>query len=103
MFKVIPGKSASSGLLCRYTLQKKIERILYEHPMIAEVAVCHNQENILTAFIVPRDERLSPSELQKFLTERLAPEELPQIYHFVAEIPKSPSGKCPQAIEVLIL
>ncbi|MEW6276731.1 MAG: hypothetical protein AB1523_02105 [Bacillota bacterium] len=100
MLKVIPGKFArSDSSMSKYALLKKIEAVLYEHPLVAEAAVRYNQENVLIAFIVPLAEKFNPSEIEKFLSGYLTAEELPQVYRFVAEVPKSLSGKCPQIAE----
>jgi acyl-coenzyme A synthetase/AMP-(fatty) acid ligase len=101
MLKVIPGKFVCSGKISNFALLKKIEAVFYRHPLVAEVAVRFTREHILIAFVVPRDKRLSVSELKKFLGDYLAPAELPEIYRFVAEIPKSLSGKCPKTIDRL--
>lgn len=98
MLRVIPGKGARSDPDSKYLLLKKIEAVLYEHPLVSEAAVRFTSENVLTAFIVPRSEKLADAELNEFLSGRLAPDERPQVYHFVAEVPKSLSGKCPQFI-----
>ena len=73
----------------------EIEHCLVEHPDVVQCAVVGAQANGLTfprAYVVTRgpvDERA----LQDFVRERLSPHKYPREVRFVADLPKTPSGK----------
>lgn len=76
----------------------EVEGALADHPGVGEVAVVagphpHWQETPV-AFVVPRPgARPGAQELTAFLRERLAHFKIPTRYEFVAELPRTASGK----------
>lgn len=72
----------------------EIENCLLAHPAVTECAVVGYQEDGLTkprAFVVASD--ISAAELQDFVKSRLSPHKYPRDVRFVAELPRTPSGK----------
>ena len=69
-----------------------IEKTLREHPNVLEVAVVGVPDPVLgqeiKAFIVPRGE-VSADELRTFASERLARFQVPRLYEFREELPKT--------------
>ena len=77
---------------------RTIEEALYEHPAIAEAAVCGIPDDYrgetVKAYIVRREgASLTESELLAFLKDRLSKIEMPKIVEFRGELPKSAVGK----------
>jgi benzoate-CoA ligase family protein len=73
----------------------EIEHCLVSHPEVIECAVVGTQQNGLTvprAYVVARAP-LEERALQDFVRERLSPHKYPREVLFVAELPKTPSGK----------
>jgi benzoate-CoA ligase family protein len=73
----------------------EIENCLLAHPAVVECAVVGYQEDGLTrprAFVVSSAE-VTASDLQDFVRSRLAPHKYPRDVRFVAELPKTASGK----------
>lgn len=78
----------------------EIERVLQEHPEVAEVAVVgmpskDNHQVIITAFVVPKGHNTSARDLENYLKEsdKIARYKHPQRYYFVPELPKTATGK----------
>ncbi len=78
-----------------------VENTLLEHPAVTESAVVGKPDakrgTIVKAFVVIRND-LDPSdalidELQQFVRKRLSTHSFPREIEFVAELPKTPSGK----------
>ncbi len=78
-----------------------VESALIEHPAVVEAAVIGKPDpertEIVKAFVVPAasakpDEGLA-EELQEFVKRRLSAHAYPREIEFVAELPKTPSGK----------
>ncbi len=92
----IPDEATGSGQF----LIRKVEDAIYRHPGVAEVAAVFlpglDGKFILATFIVPSDSGLTPQLIKHFVENsgHLSADELPHRYHFVPEIPKTPSGKC---------
>ena len=77
---------------------KEVEDRIMEHPDVAEAAVIGvpNEDwgETVHAVVVPdKDADLTEEDLSGFLTERLAKFKRPHKYHFVRELPHTPSGK----------
>lgn len=77
---------------------REIEEVLFEHPMVKEVAVTgipHRYGGeIAKAFIVLKPgETVSKKEILQFARERLAKHKIPRAIEFRAELPKSQTGK----------
>jgi acyl-CoA synthetase (AMP-forming)/AMP-acid ligase II len=74
----------------------ELEAILLTHPAVADAAVipCADDEagEIPKAFVVLKNEATG-DELMEFISERVAPHKKIRRIEFVAQIPKSPSGK----------
>ena len=75
----------------------EVENCLLRHPAVAEVAVVGYEEDGLTlpaAFVVLRDgHEAEAGELQDFVRSELSPHKYPRDVCFVAELPKTASGK----------
>ena len=77
---------------------KEVEDRIMEHPGIAESAVIGSSHpdwgETVEAVIVPgKDQEPTEEELKAFLSERLAKYKIPRKFHFVSELPHTPSGK----------
>jgi benzoate-CoA ligase len=75
-----------------------VESTLVQHPAILEAAVIGKEDTDgLTktkAFIVLKaGQRLTQEEVKAFVKERLAPYKYPRFVEFVAELPKTATGK----------
>jgi len=79
----------------------EIEAVLLEHPAIADCAIISRPDEeageIPCAFLVLRDGRQSSPALERdlagYVAERLTGYKQPRQFHFVASIPRNPSGK----------
>lgn len=77
---------------------KEVEDRIMEHPGIAETAVigCPHPDwgETVQAVVVPaRDQPPTEADLKGFLAERLAKYKIPRKFHFVPELPHTPTGK----------
>jgi long-chain acyl-CoA synthetase len=77
---------------------RMVEEALYQHPAIAEAAVCGVPDDYrgetVKAFIVCRDgETVSEDELKLFLKDRVSKIEMPKRIEFRTTLPKSGVGK----------
>jgi malonyl-CoA/methylmalonyl-CoA synthetase len=76
---------------------REVEDVLLEHPAVAEVAVVGAPSDewgeVVTAFVVPADDRPSGDELMAFAAERLAPFKRPRAVHFTDALPRNALGK----------
>ncbi len=74
----------------------RVEAALLAHPGVAEVAVTGREDRqwgqVVTAFVVAADDPGS-EELIAHAKSRLAPHEVPKRIEFVAELPRTGSGK----------
>jgi benzoate-CoA ligase family protein len=73
----------------------EIENCLMAHPAVVECAVVGYQDDGLTrprAFVVASS-AVTTTDLQDFVRSRLAPHKYPRDVRFVAELPKTASGK----------
>jgi fatty-acyl-CoA synthase len=76
----------------------EVEGVLIQHPAVQEVAVVgmpHEKwGEAPNAFLVLRaGKTTTPEELRAFVRERLAHFKCPQAFHFIAELPKTATGK----------
>ena len=76
----------------------EVERVLYEHPAVLEAAViglAHPRwGEVPRAFVVLRPgAQAGAEELREFCRERLAVFKVPARFEFLAELPRTPSGK----------
>ena len=77
---------------------KEVEDRIMEHPGIAEAAVIgasHQDwgETVHAVIVTAKDANLTEEALTGFLSERLAKYKIPRKFHFVTELPHTPSGK----------
>jgi long-chain acyl-CoA synthetase len=77
---------------------REVEDVLYRHPAVKECAVIGAPDpvkgEVVKAFIAVRpDVGLTAEEVEAFCRERMAAYKVPRLVEFVAEIPKSPTGK----------
>ena len=85
----------------QYVSPIEVESALIAHPAVLESAVVgQNDEHGLTktvAYVVLRDDRGTSAtlenELKEFVKGRLAPHKYPREIHFVADLPKTATGK----------
>lgn len=75
----------------------EIERVVSEHPGVAEVAVLGRESPLgseeIVAYIVLRDDDVTLGEITEWLGTRIAPYKLPDRLHIVESLPRSPVGK----------
>src|SRR5919197_665991 len=76
----------------------EVEEVLAQHPDVADVTVIGVPDarwgEAVKALVVPRDgHRPAPEALIAFARERLAGYKLPRSVDFVAELPRTPTGK----------
>ncbi|MFC2947386.1 class I adenylate-forming enzyme family protein [Virgibacillus sediminis] len=76
----------------------EIERVLYQHPEVEEVAVLVLPDaelgEVTHAFVVPyEDSQLTEQQLIDYAAERLDPPACPKQFTFMEELPKTASGK----------
>jgi long-chain acyl-CoA synthetase len=77
---------------------RMVEEAIYQHPAIAEVAVCgvpdRHRGEVVKAFVkLAEGHTLTGAELRAFLKDKLAPFQLPRKVEFRQEIPKTLVGK----------
>ncbi len=77
---------------------REIEEILYTHPAVREVTVAGipdpRRGETVKAYIILKDgQQTTPSELENFCRQQLAPYKVPRFFEFRAELPKSQVGK----------
>lgn len=77
---------------------QKVESTLLDHPAVAELAVVglpHERwGEAVTAFVVPADDAdADPAAIEAYARDRLAGFEAPKSVEFVAELPKTSTGK----------
>jgi acyl-coenzyme A synthetase/AMP-(fatty) acid ligase len=78
-----------------------IEAVLGEHPGVLEAAVVGraDADGLIKpeAWIVPNQKRVDPARIEREIVQhckaKLAPHQYPRWFHFVAELPKTPTGK----------
>jgi acetyl-CoA synthetase len=78
-----------------------VESVIIEHPSVAEVAVIGKPDpertEIVKAFVVLRQDHQATvalaKELQQHVRSRLSLHAYPREIEFLAELPKTPSGK----------
>jgi len=76
----------------------EVEKVIYEHPDVAEVAVIGVPDDQwgerVTAIVVPRPgSSLTPDELREWTRERIAHFKAPRVIEFIDELPRNATGK----------
>jgi acyl-CoA synthetase (AMP-forming)/AMP-acid ligase II len=76
----------------------EVEKEISDHPAVADVAVvgvAHPQwgDAVHACVLTRPGMRVTPRELMVFLRGRLADYKIPVEYHFMADLPRNPSGK----------
>jgi long-chain acyl-CoA synthetase len=76
----------------------EVENVLLGHPQVLDTAVVGQLDDaehgtVLTAYVIARGEAPTASELRRYCLERLAQFKVPQRFHFVAELPRTGTGK----------
>lgn len=76
----------------------EVEKVIYEHPDVAEVAVIGVPDQQwgerVTAIVVPKPgTSLTPDELREWTRERIAHFKAPRVVEFVDELPRNATGK----------
>jgi acyl-CoA synthetase (AMP-forming)/AMP-acid ligase II len=77
---------------------EEVDQVLTQHPAVAAAAVfavpdARLGEEIVAAVVLASSETVSPRELRRWLLDRLAPAKVPRRIWFVAELPRTPTGK----------
>ena len=76
---------------------REVEEVLLAHPDVAEVAVVGTPSDewgeVVTAFVVPADDRHGEEPLLAFAAEQLAPFKRPRQVRFVDTLPRNALGK----------
>ncbi len=77
---------------------KEVEDRIMEHPDVAEAAVigaAHPDwgETVHAVLVPAKDKELTEETMTHFLSQRLAKFKIPKKFHFVQELPHTPSGK----------
>lgn len=82
------GENVSAG---------EVERVLAEHPAVAETAVVGSpddwRDERVVAFVVLADEHVTPGELMQHCTDRLARFKVPDQIVVTGALPRTPVGK----------
>jgi long-chain acyl-CoA synthetase len=76
----------------------EVEEFLYQHPAVKEVAVFGTPhpdkgESVVAAIVLKQGAAATPAEIIRFCRERLAVYKAPERVDFLAELPKSATGK----------
>jgi long-chain acyl-CoA synthetase len=75
---------------------REVEEVLYTHPDIVECAVIGESDPVfgeeVAAYIVTRETR-TPTEISTFCKQQLAHYKVPKKIYFLAELPKTATGK----------
>jgi long-chain acyl-CoA synthetase len=76
----------------------EVENVLHGHPAVAEAAVYGTRESLLgeqvrADVVLRQGASVSADELRRYCRQRLAEVKVPAVVRFVAQIPKSPTGK----------
>ena len=84
----------------RKVIPAEVESVLCEHPAVSECACVAvpdpgglSEEAVKACLVPSGGERPSPRDFARFLRGRLEPYKFPSVYEWVAEIPKTASGK----------
>jgi feruloyl-CoA synthase len=77
---------------------KEVEDRIMEHPGISEAAVigaAHADwgETVHAVIVQDKETQLTAEDLSEFLAQRLAKFKIPRNFHFISELPHTPSGK----------
>lgn len=77
---------------------REVEEIIYQHPKVMEVAVLGVKDpargEVPKAFISLKEgEKVTDQEMIDYLKSKIAPYKVPRDIEFLAELPKSPTGK----------
>jgi long-chain acyl-CoA synthetase len=76
---------------------REVEEVLYRHPAVRECAVVGvadaRRGELAKAFVVSRSDGTVEADLRAYCGEHLAAYKVPRLWEFVAELPKSATGK----------
>jgi len=76
---------------------RAVEEVLFEHPEVVEAAVVGEPHEFwgeeVVAYVVAEDPRPEVGHLRAWCRDRLADHSQPANFHFVAELPRSSTGK----------
>ncbi|RUS47775.1 long-chain fatty acid--CoA ligase [Cohnella sp. AR92] len=77
---------------------REVEDVLYEHPLIAEVAVAgvvdaYRGETVKAYIVLREGAKLSPDELRFWCKDKLAAYKIPKQFEFREALPKTMAGK----------
>ena len=76
---------------------REIEEVLLEHPEINDIAIVGEPDEkwgeIIKAFIVFKEEELSPDVIQDFCSNKIASIKIPKIIETIDALPRNANGK----------
>ncbi|MFM8590638.1 MAG: AMP-binding enzyme, partial [Limnohabitans sp.] len=81
-----------------YVSPFEVEATLVQHPAILEAAVIGKEDSdgltkTKAVIVLKAGQSLSDADVKAFVKERLAPYKYPRFIEFVAELPKTATGK----------
>jgi acyl-coenzyme A synthetase/AMP-(fatty) acid ligase len=75
----------------------EVERVLVEHPAIAEVAVAESRRadgvGLVTAYVVPAQAEPDAEQILAWTRQRLAAYKCPKLIRFLPDLPRTANGK----------
>jgi len=75
----------------------EVERVLKAHPDVADVAATGEtvgrEKTLVSAYVVPRSDKLTPAAVLSYAREHLAAYKAPRVVYLVDDLPRTPNGK----------